>query len=222
MTSFSSASLSWPKPGPPSSSSRKMRPQPLVLDLLLQAADIGLDMRVRRAHGVREHVLERLDLLLTELLDPVELLLEIRISREVPRHTLGFCPTRLTTSASTATTPCGEAMTGLASTASSTSPSSTAISRERHDHVGQRVDVDGRRTAPAGQQRADAQAVEQRERARVRHRRAGHRPVGEQLHQRAARRDDQQRPEGRRRARSRPTPRRPPRPSARTVTVRPE
>ena len=77
-----------------------------------------------------------------------------------------------------------------------TSPSSVAISREGHDHIRQRVDVDRWRTAPAGQQRTNAQTVEQAQRAGVRHRRAGHHPVGEQLHQRAARGDDQQRAEG--------------------------
>ena len=62
------------------------RPQALVLDLVLQALDERLDLRVLRAHRVREHELERLDLLAAELLDPVELLLELRFGGEIPSH----------------------------------------------------------------------------------------------------------------------------------------
>ena len=62
------------------------RPQALVLDLVLQALDQRLDLRVLRADRVREDVVERLDLLPAELLDPVELLLELRIGGEVPGH----------------------------------------------------------------------------------------------------------------------------------------
>ena len=93
-------------------------------------------------------------------------------------------------------TPRGDAMTGLASTASNTSPSSIAISENAHDHVRQRVEVDRGCTAPSGQQRPDAQRVEQPHAPRVRHRRTGHRTVVHQLHQRAARGDHHQRTEG--------------------------
>ena len=47
------------------------RPEALILDLLLQFAHIGFHRRIGYAHRVRKHVVERLDLLLTELLDPV-------------------------------------------------------------------------------------------------------------------------------------------------------
>ena len=62
------------------------RPEALVLDLLLELADVALHHGVGRPDRVREDVVERLDLLLAELLDPVELLLELRIGGEVPRH----------------------------------------------------------------------------------------------------------------------------------------
>ena len=62
------------------------RPEALVLDLVLQPFDQRLDLRVLRADRVGEDVVERLDLLTAELLDPVELLLELRIGREVPSH----------------------------------------------------------------------------------------------------------------------------------------
>ena len=62
------------------------RPEALILNLLLQFAHIGFHRRIGYAHRMREHVVERLDLLLTELLDPVELLLEIRFSAEIPSH----------------------------------------------------------------------------------------------------------------------------------------
>ena len=66
------------------------RPQALVLDLVLQALDQRLDLRVLGADRVGEHVLERLDLLAAELLDPVELLLELGFGREVPGHGVSF------------------------------------------------------------------------------------------------------------------------------------
>ena len=62
------------------------RPETLVLHLVLEALHERPDLRVLRPHRVREHVLERLDLLAAELLDPVELLLELRLGREVPTH----------------------------------------------------------------------------------------------------------------------------------------
>ncbi len=62
------------------------RPEALILDLLLEFADISLHRGIGRAHRVGEHVVERLDLLFTELLDPVELLLELRFGAEIPRH----------------------------------------------------------------------------------------------------------------------------------------
>ena len=66
------------------------RPQALVLDLKLELTDVRLD-RVWPAHGMGEDVVERLDLLLAEPLDPVELVLELRIGGEVPRHALTPC-----------------------------------------------------------------------------------------------------------------------------------
>ena len=68
------------------------RPEPLILDLLLQFAHIGFHRWIGYAHRMREHVIERFDLLLTELLDPVELLLELRFGAEIPSHAslLGF------------------------------------------------------------------------------------------------------------------------------------
>jgi hypothetical protein len=62
------------------------RPQALLLHLLLEFAHVRLDDGVRRPDRVRKDVVERLDLLLAERLDPVELLLELRIGGEVPRH----------------------------------------------------------------------------------------------------------------------------------------
>ena len=62
------------------------RPEALGLDLVLQPLDERLDLRIRRPDGVGEHVLERLHLLTAELLDPVELLLELRLGGEVPPH----------------------------------------------------------------------------------------------------------------------------------------
>ena len=64
----------------------KNRPQALVLDLKLELADVRLH-RVWPAHRVGEDVVERLDLLLAEPLDPVELVLELRFGGEIPRHT---------------------------------------------------------------------------------------------------------------------------------------
>ena len=64
----------------------EQRPQALVLHLLLQAPHVLLHLRVGRAHRVGEDELERLDLLPAELLDPVELLLELRFGGEVPSH----------------------------------------------------------------------------------------------------------------------------------------
>ena len=64
----------------------EQRPQALSLDLVLERLDERPDLGILRAHRVREHVLERLHLLPTEILDPVELLLEFRISGEVPSH----------------------------------------------------------------------------------------------------------------------------------------
>jgi hypothetical protein len=57
----------------------KDRPQALVLDLKLELTDVRLHYRVRPAHRVGEDVVERLDLLLAESLDPVELLLELGV-----------------------------------------------------------------------------------------------------------------------------------------------
>ena len=49
------------------------RPEALILDFLLQFAHIGFHRGIGQPHRMRKHVVERLDLLLTELLDPVEL-----------------------------------------------------------------------------------------------------------------------------------------------------
>jgi len=62
------------------------RPQALVLHVLLQVAHVGADDRVRQPHRVGEDVAERLDLLVAELLDPVELLLELGLGGEIPGH----------------------------------------------------------------------------------------------------------------------------------------
>src|SRR5579871_197751 len=62
------------------------RPQALVLDLLLELADVRLHGRVAPPYRVGEDVIERLDLFLAEPLDPVELALKLRVGREIPRH----------------------------------------------------------------------------------------------------------------------------------------
>src|SRR6185437_4960095 len=62
------------------------RPQTLVLHLVLETLHEGPHLRVFGAHRVGEDELERLDLLAAELLDPVELLLELRLGGEVPTH----------------------------------------------------------------------------------------------------------------------------------------
>ena len=64
------------------------RKEALVLDLVLEVLDQTPDLRVLRAHRVREDQVERLDLLAAELVDPIELLLELGLSREIPRHRL--------------------------------------------------------------------------------------------------------------------------------------
>ena len=64
----------------------EQRPQPAVLDLLFERVDQGLGLGVPRPGRAWEHQVERLDLGSTELLDPVELFLELGLSREVPRH----------------------------------------------------------------------------------------------------------------------------------------
>ena len=85
------ASFSWPKPGAAQLLVEEQRPQALVLHLLLQRVDDRLDLRVAGPHRAGEDEVEGLDLLLAELLDPVELLLELRIGREVPRHAISPC-----------------------------------------------------------------------------------------------------------------------------------
>ena len=64
------------------------RPQPLRLHLLLQRREQLPVHRVRLVvhELVTEREVDRLDLGLHELADPVELLLELRFGREVPRH----------------------------------------------------------------------------------------------------------------------------------------
>src|SRR5439155_19824765 len=64
------------------------RPEALLLDLVLEVLHQTLDLRVLRPHGVREDHVERLDLFAAELVDPIELLLELGLGREIPRHRL--------------------------------------------------------------------------------------------------------------------------------------
>ena len=85
----------------------KQRPQTLVLDLVLEIFDERLDLGVLRAHGVGEHQVEGLDLFAAELLHPVELLLELGISREVPGHVVSFAGVAPTAGDQDA--PCGRA-----------------------------------------------------------------------------------------------------------------
>jgi hypothetical protein len=66
----------------------EQRPQAPVLDLLLQGAGARLHRRVAEAERRREDQVERGDLLPAELLDPIELLLEFGLGREVPGHAL--------------------------------------------------------------------------------------------------------------------------------------
>ena len=63
-------------------------PEALLLDLVLQPVDEAVDGRrtADRPTGGGERERQRLDLLAAELLDPVELLLEFEIGREVPGH----------------------------------------------------------------------------------------------------------------------------------------
>src|SRR5262245_33200879 len=61
----------------------------MVLDLLLETVEVVADRGgqvIAAPLGGRKRERERLDLLTTELLDPVELLLPLRVRREVPRH----------------------------------------------------------------------------------------------------------------------------------------
>src|SRR5207253_5443248 len=64
------------------------RPEALLLDLVLEVLDQGFDLRVLRPHGVREDRVERFDLFAAKFVDPVELLLELGLGREIPRHRL--------------------------------------------------------------------------------------------------------------------------------------
>src|SRR5439155_13020999 len=66
----------------------KERPQAPVLHLLLERVCQRLGLGVPGPGRAREHQVERLDLGATELLDPVELLLELGLSGEVPGHAL--------------------------------------------------------------------------------------------------------------------------------------
>ena len=61
-------------------------PQPLVFDPLLERVDDGLELGFLRLGGVGKEEVDGIDLVGAELLDPVELLLEFRFGREVPRH----------------------------------------------------------------------------------------------------------------------------------------
>jgi hypothetical protein len=66
----------------------EQRPQALVLDLLLELADVSPHCIVWPADGVGKDAMERLHLLVAELLDPVQLLLKFRFGREIPCHDL--------------------------------------------------------------------------------------------------------------------------------------
>ena len=80
--------MSWPNPGPPSSSSRNSAQRPRVLHLLLERGDERPELRVLGPRRAREHQVERLDLVHAEVGDPVELLLELRLGREIPHRPL--------------------------------------------------------------------------------------------------------------------------------------
>ena len=63
------------------------RPQTLVANLLFERVDDPAPLVVQRQKfAAGEQHLQRLDLFADELADPVELLLEFRFGREVPRH----------------------------------------------------------------------------------------------------------------------------------------
>ena len=62
------------------------RPKMLISDLLLQRADDAQRPLVALVVRIAEDVVERFDLLGQEGVDPVELLLKLRIGLEVPRH----------------------------------------------------------------------------------------------------------------------------------------
>src|SRR5206468_694858 len=74
------------EPGPAELLVEEQRPEAARFDLVLQLLDLSLDGRVVGADGIGEDEIERRDLLLAEPLHPVELLLELRLRREVPRH----------------------------------------------------------------------------------------------------------------------------------------
>ena len=80
------AELELAVPGPAEILVEEDRPESLGLDLVLKALHQRLIFGSRRPHGVGEHVLERLHLFAAELLDPIELLLELGLGREIPTH----------------------------------------------------------------------------------------------------------------------------------------
>ena len=61
-------------------------PKAAVLDLVLEGIHQRLDLGVPGPGRAWEHEVQRLDLGDAELLDPVELLLELRVGRKVPGH----------------------------------------------------------------------------------------------------------------------------------------
>ena len=69
----------------------EQRPQALVPDLLLQRIGQRLDLGIAGIPGTWKYQLERLKLAPAELLDPFKLLGELRLSREVPRHSALLC-----------------------------------------------------------------------------------------------------------------------------------
>jgi hypothetical protein len=62
------------------------RPELAALNLRLERPDERVPLGIAHVVGVAEYVVERLDLALHELLDPVELGLELWVGLEIPSH----------------------------------------------------------------------------------------------------------------------------------------
>ena len=72
-------------------------PQAAVAHLLLQRGDQGLAHRILHVPRVMNDLIDRLDLVADEVVDPIELGLELRIGFEVPTHdSIPSRPCRLT------------------------------------------------------------------------------------------------------------------------------
>ena len=76
-------SFTWPKPWPPSSGSRWAAHSPRSFTLLLQRRVDPVELRLAQLVDER---LDRPDLLADERPHPLQLLLELRVRGEVPRH----------------------------------------------------------------------------------------------------------------------------------------